>query len=166
MKLESYKSQLAIDKYRLDDALEKQAHYMYEVGEQYAEKVSTRDALKERIETVDAEIAEKFRKAAAAAGEKLTEANLQQKIAMSEHHLAAHEEYLEAKKDAEMWGAMKDAFIQRGLALRELAGLYTSNYFANEPIKSKVEDASYQQIKDRATRARAEKVKSSSKKAV
>lgn len=166
MNIEKYKEMLIIDKYRLDDALEKQAYCMYQVAEEYAEKVSKRDALKERIDTVDAEIADKLRKSAAVAGDKLTEANLQQKISMHEQHLKAHEEFLEAKKEAEVWGALKDAFIQRGLALRELASLYTANYFANEPIKGPVEDASDKQLRARLAKDRANKAAVRAKKAV
>lgn len=166
MELEDYKNLLLIDKYRLDDELERQALHMFEVGELYAEQVSVRDSLKERIDTVDAEIAEKFRKSAAISGDKLTEANLQQKIAMHPQHLEAHEEFLLAKKSAEILGSLKDAFVQRGLALRELASLYTSNYFSNEPIKSKVENASDRQIKDRVAIDRKERTSKRVKKAV
>lgn len=164
--LEDYKELLLINKHGLDDALEQQALYTFEVGEIYAEKVSVRDALKENIDTVDADIAEGLRKAAEASGVKITEAGIQQKISRSARHLEAYNDFLEAKKDAEKWGALRDAFIQRGLALRELANLYTANYFANEPIKSKVFEASTQQIRDQVSQVRAGKVKSSSKKAV
>jgi Arc/MetJ family transcription regulator len=153
--MEEFKEGLMIDKYALDDALEQQAFRMYQVSERTAEAISIRDRCKENVETTDAETAEAIRKHYLKTGDKLTEANLLQQVATSKAHLDAHEEYIEAKKQADLWSSLKDAYIQRGLALRELAGLYVAGYFADLPIKSGVNvDASAMQARQRLNEKR------------
>lgn len=135
--IEQLKEHLTIDKNALDDELEKQALVYFEICEASAHALSSRDELKQVMEVVDAEIADGIRTRAAKTGDKITEAKLSQEILLDDKHTEAYSAYLEAKKDADLWAALKESFSQKGFALRELAELYISGYFAGSGIRER-----------------------------
>lgn len=137
--LEELKKHLSLDKYALDDELEKQATVYYEICEAAASALSKRDTAKHQLELTDARLGDEIRTKAGRLGEKMTEAKLAQEVTCAEEHVQAYEEYLEAKHQADLWAALKEAFSQKGHALREMADLYVSGYFAGSDIKTGVE---------------------------
>lgn len=133
--IEDLKKHLAINKYALDEELENQAVIYFEISENCAEALSYRDEAKQAVELVDAEVADAIRKDFARRDEKLTEAKLSQEVLLSAKHVTAYQDYLDTKKNAELWMALKESFSQKGHALREMADLYVAGYFAGSDIR-------------------------------
>lgn len=123
LSLDTLRGQLAIDTDALDACLEEQPDLYWHVSEQYADAVARRDAAKLTLEQVMAELDEKFRSAAAAADQKITETALQRKLATSPRIQELERKLLELRADADKWQALKEAFQQRSFMLRELVAM-------------------------------------------
>jgi hypothetical protein len=126
---------LIIDKNNLDNELVGQAEIYATIGLKVAEAVSERDHLKEQVEIIFADIAREFRESA----EKVTEGKVQEHVQLHPKYNAVKKDYLDAKKAAEEWMAIRDAFGQRVSMLKELCGLYSSEYWTRDSVKTKAE---------------------------
>lgn len=126
MTVDEFREYLKIDKSSLDDELAAQSELFYAIGEMYVTAVSIRDELKETMATTDALLDQRVRKVAK---DKVTEAQVKGQIQLEPEHTKAHNAYLEAKTEADILGALKDAFKERGYMLRDLCSLYVSGYY-------------------------------------
>src|SRR5882672_8447215 len=123
--IEEFRSYLLINKNSLDDEVSRQPSLFEKVGDAYTEAAAERDALKEALATVDARLDIAVRKAS----EKITEAAVKSQIQLHKDHLGAFKAYLAAKEQTDKLGVLKDSFHMRSQMLKELSGLYISNYF-------------------------------------
>lgn len=156
MKLEQLKALLTIDKNSLDDEISKQPMLYYDIAEACVEASAERDARKEELATVDAELDGKVRMALAKREEKVTEAMVKNAVQTNQEHETAFEAFMKAKTSADLLVAMKDAFGQRGYMLRDLAQLYIASYFEQSSVHN-ADRARYEVNRDRLTKARAQK---------
>src|SRR5690348_14596091 len=127
--IEKHKALLAIDKSALDEEISTQPSLFYAVAEGFIEAAAERDACKEELTTVDAQLDGQVRMVLASTEEKVTEAMVKNAVQTHKDHQAAFDTYMEAKTKADLFGAMKEAFAQRGYMLRDLAQLYVSSYY-------------------------------------
>src|SRR6185437_11627731 len=134
--LEDLKKQLAIDKTALDDEVIRQPGLFYEVSEQLTMANAERDGAKEELATVDAELADKWRRSLAKTVKgRVTDAMVAQCVQTSADHEKAFTIYLNAKAKAEKLLVLKDAFMQRSYMLRDLVTLYSANYYEDTSLK-------------------------------
>lgn len=126
--LESFKPYLKIDKNGLDEAMAAQADLFFRVAEEYSLAVSRREEAKEALNTTDAELGQQHR-TAKTAEEKVTEGQIKDRVQKDPKHQAAFTHYAERRKRAELLGALKEAFQERGRMLRDLGHLYATGYF-------------------------------------
>lgn len=157
--IEELRSRLRIDKHRLDDELIEQASLYFEVSEQQVLAVAQRDALKEEVSTVDAELDSIVRKELEKKSAKYTEAMVKGGIAQHKHHLAAFDAYVAAKQKADKLTGLLESFRQRGQMLRELCGLYSTNYFNRDSVAASapVTEARANRAKDLAHERRTQR---------
>jgi hypothetical protein len=150
------RSYLEIDKHALDDEIVKQPSLFFKVSEAYVEAVAERDACKEELASIDAELDGEVRHKLEVAGEKITEAIVKNEIQTDKKHGPAFDTYILAKTKADMLMALKEAFQQRGYMLRDLCSLYVSQYYDQSSVQgnSKTDAAVYNRQRERLAEAR------------
>ena len=138
---EDLRKYLVLDKHAQDDELIQQASLLHKASEAYEKAIFNRDNMKEILARTDAEIDAFIR----GEDEKATEAKIKNKIITDPDHISAFQEYIIAKLEAGKLAALKDAFKERGYMVRELCGLYLSNYFEQDSVRATIttEDAAY-----------------------
>jgi predicted nucleic acid-binding Zn-ribbon protein len=132
LNIEEFRQYLKIDKSSLDDEVVQQPSLFYEVSESCAEASAERDALKEQLAVVDADLDKKIR----SKNEKGTEAQIKNQIQAHPDHQKAFAEWLDAKLLADKLTALKDAFKDRSFMIRELGSLFVSNYFEEGAVRT------------------------------
>lgn len=157
MEVEKLKALLAIDKNKLDDNISEQPMLFFEIAEACVDALAERDARKEDLATVDAELDGKVRLFLAKQQTKVTEAMVENAVQTNKEHEAAFEAYAKAKGQADLFLAMKDSFAQRSDMLRSMAQLFVASYFEHPSIQE--DKARYEIGRERLTQARAAKAK-------
>jgi hypothetical protein len=154
--VEEFSELLLIDKHKLDEEINAQPSLFYRVSEAFAEACSVRDFMKEELGRVDAQLYANIRGDCEKAGEKVTESKIQNEIALHKKHIAHLDEYLEAKRKADVLQGLKDAFNQRSYMLRDLASLFVASYFEKESFKDPraVDEYKTQRKRERMSEAR------------
>jgi adenylate kinase family enzyme len=127
------KEYLKIDKHRLDEELEEQPMLLFQISEAFVQAAAERDMLKEQLATIDANL--DFDVRSDYGDKKYTEAMVKNEIQTDKKHDTAMLKYLDAKKQADLLAALKEAFQSRGYMLRDLASLYTANYYEQGSAK-------------------------------
>lgn len=160
--LNDLQGQLSIDKLTLDDEVIRQPILFYEVSDQLTEAMAERDAAKEELAAVDAELGNKLRKKLSVGQTRVTEGLISSHVLTSPDHERAFNAYLEAKKRSDKLEALKDAFKQRSFMLRDLVSLYSANYYETTSIKpTQAQEAShYNSNRQRINTARVARSKS------
>ncbi len=134
--LEQYAELLQIDRNDLDTALLEQAQVYYRVGEAYATAISYRDYAKSHIDKVRADTDRLIRRKAQEEAEKVTEAQVANRILDDVLYQKVVDEHLEWKTVADKWSALRDSFERRCYALRDLCTLWVAGYFTDTTIKA------------------------------
>lgn len=122
---EALKGRLEINKAALDEEISQQPMLFLEIAEQYELAVAERDALKEELARIDAEL---FRDSKLD-DPKATEAMVKSLVQTDQSHKRAFLSWLDAKTRAAKLGALKDAFESRGHMLKQLASLFVTGYY-------------------------------------
>ena len=122
---------LRIDKNDLDNELIRQPELFYHASTSYALCVSQRDQAKLDLERAEAEADSKIRRAAVKDDKvkKITEAEIVARRAMAPEVREAQDSYLSARAAVERAAALRDAYQQRGYAVKDLVNLYVSGYY-------------------------------------
>jgi hypothetical protein len=124
--LNELRGMLKINKHCLDDELEVQAHVQFEISEAVAITNMEQTEAKNYLEKYDAELLLDIRKE----NSKRTAAEVQAEIDTDGEHLKFLRTYNQSHHEYELWFGMHEAWKQRGFALKSLADLSMSNYFA------------------------------------
>lgn len=122
---------LRIDKNGLDDALEQQPDLYYRVAKLVSLEMSRRDALKQELEEVEAEVDERVRIEAESAKEKLTETEAKMRVRLDPKLKRVRQDILRANRRVGDLQALEKSFTQRSYAIKELVSLYVSQYFGD-----------------------------------
>lgn len=148
-----FRSYLNIDKEGLDEAMARQADLYFRIGEACALAISRRDEAKEALNTVDADLGRVLRGAKKGVEEKRTEGAIKDLIQTDAEHQAAYKRYNDARNEAEVLAALRDAFQERGRMLRDLGHLYATGYFTVRSSTGAAADIGREQLR----RARSER---------
>ena len=156
MNVEDFKKYLEIDKSNLDEEIVHQPSLFSEVAEAHANAISVRDSLKEELATLDASLANELRKKIEKGGERATDARVQSATQQDKRHIKASNKYLEAKKEADILLALKESFQMRSYMIRDLAQLYSAQYFESTSVKitPTQKDYLYTKTKDKMRKKR------------
>lgn len=154
--IEEFKRYLKIDKHALDKELEQQPMLFFKVSEAFIEAASERDMLKEQLATVDAKLDSKVRKDYDMADEKYTEAMVKNVVQTDRKHEDAATKYFDAKRQADLLFALKEAFQSRAYMLKDMCSLYTANYFEESSVRAdaRTDQATYRMGRERIATAR------------
>lgn len=155
MEINELKELLAINKGNLDEEVSRQPMLFFEVSEAYVHAAAERDACKEELTSIDAELDGTVR-AALAKKEKVTEAMVKNAVQSHQKHQDAFDTYMQAKTKADLLSALKEAFSQRGYMLRDLAQLFMASYYEQTSVgTTNLERAKYNKNRERLADARA-----------
>ena len=154
IKTDEFRQYLKIDKHALDQELEEQPMLLFQISEAYVQAAAERDMLKEQLATADAKLDNKIRMDYG--DTKYTEAMVKNSIQTDKKHDAAMLKYLDAKKQADLLLALKEAFQSRGYMIRDLCSLYNANYFEEASVRGTGETnrATYSKGRQRIAEAR------------
>lgn len=143
---------LQIDKNGLDEELRHQPELFHKVADRHAILVSLRDAAKQEIKVVEAEVDRKIRKDLESRDQKVTEKEIESLKVQHPQVLKANDEYLDLSQKVGRWQALKEAFIQRNYVLEPMVRLFLASYYGEVTVSRNGD-----KMKDkRADRAREE----------
>lgn len=146
--LEEAQGALVIDTKKLDEECRFQPELFYEVAKQSVEAASERDALKETKDRVWSSTFVKEKMEGKLEGKSLSDKTAETFADVDEEVVKAIDSYLGKKKEADEWTALKEAYQQRAVMLKELCGLQISGGYGEIAVKSKVvEDTKYDKIR-------------------
>ena len=148
---EYYEGRLRINRNKLDDELSDQPQLFWEVSEAFADCVRVRDGFKAALAELWAQLSLDQRLAMDAEGLKVTEKAIDARVQTNPKRVVREHQYLEAKAQADWWGAMKEAFTQRSYALKDMVALYIAGYFGDVTPKRTGSQLSDQQHEERKT---------------
>ena len=135
MSLQEAQDNLKIDKDALDEVCLTHAELFGEVADRHTRAVSERDFKKDAMSTVSSEVESEIRSKAAEKGDKITEKAITAQVLLSDEYLEANEEYLNAKKAADLWANKKEAFMQKSSMIKRLCDLYLAGYYTTSSVK-------------------------------
>lgn len=156
IKIEEFREYLKIDRSSLDDELMRQPTLLFKISEALVEATAKRDALKDFLVRMEAEIDQALRAKFETSGDKYTEGQIKSLILTEKSRCLTNKNFLAAKAEVDQLAALKEAFHQRGYMLRDLVSLYTANYYQIDAVRatSKVSDAVYDQRRARLAEGR------------
>jgi hypothetical protein len=157
--IEEFKNYLKIDKHGLDQELMEQPMLFFKISEAFAQATAERDMLKEQLASTDARLDSDMRRVFDKAGEKYTEAMVKNAVQTDKKHEAAIKKFFDAKEQADLFLALKEAFQSRAYMLRDLCSLYTANYFEESSARGsgQTNHATYRMGRERIATARSKR---------
>ena len=168
--VEEFRTHLLIDQHNLDSELVHQPTLYNEVAKALAHAESRRDQLSEKLKVVDAHLYTDWKtelEEAAGDGKRITDTAIANAIQQDSNHEKARSKYLSAKEEAAVLLAMKEAFYQRSYMLRDLASLFTTQYYERDVVhggSKESKDIVYKRNKEKLREARADKKSAKEKK--
>jgi len=144
MNFDDLKKNLAIDKTVLDDEVIRQPVLFFEISEQVTIAIAERDAAKEELAYIDAELNAHYRTTLKGTVTRVTDNQILSHIQRDKDHIAAFDTWAAAKLKADKLLALKEAFQQRSYMLRDLVSLYSANYYETTSMKpTQAQEASH-----------------------
>jgi hypothetical protein len=138
MNLEEAKRGLQIRRNSLDTECERLPEIFWEVSKEYSNAVDTRDTLKHDAEKMWGQLYITFKKT------KVSDKTAESMADSAEEYHTLFKDFLFAKKIAEDWNSMKEAYEKKTVMLREMCGLIASGYYSNITIKEPAKDQLYE----------------------
>lgn len=129
-----FRKRVLIDKDDLDTELVQHAHTLMLVGERLAEADARVDRLREDQKRVSAGLYAPMARRVEKGGTRATKEAIGQAMEQHPKHIAARDAYKKAQLQAGKWGALKEAYVSRGFALRQLCAMYMANYYQSESV--------------------------------
>lgn len=149
---------LLIDKEQLDVICQEQPELFYRIARMYVDMSNLKDGCKDDLKRIEAAIAIEIRTEFEALNKKTTETQINQLVTVSEKRKKAMEHYLHTEQEADTWGILKEAFLQRANMLKILSDLHGQNYFNLACSSNKsVQEQEYQNLRNVISKARTKK---------
>ena len=148
--ISEFEAALQIDRHNLDTEIERQPNLYYEVASEAARAISRRDQIDKNLKYVEAELDGKIRRKFDKNNKSFTEAMVKATILKHDDHKEATKKLIIARRNAEIVGALRDAFRQRSYMLRDLVELHISGYYTSASIggsSSIIKDSKAERIK-------------------
>ncbi len=140
--IEKLKDYLLIDEHDLDTECVRQPSIFFHVQEEYEKAVSLRDELKKEVTRVWSEEFINSKR-----NNKVSDAVAKAEADASPTYNEMYEKFLDAKHEAALWGALKEAFQQRVPMLRDICNLYISGYYSDVSVKESKKIVDFKSIK-------------------
>lgn len=147
---------LSIDKHDLDGEFIRFPQMLGEVGAQVAEQNAEKEWLRVLLERKRSSVYSDTKTDLDAYGEKnkYTEKFLEHKVTLHSEVLDAHDVYMDQKSYAERWERALAALVVKGQMLKQLAGLYATEYFTSNSAQAVTSTKQYQEASNKNNRQR------------
>ena len=132
--LEEAQRSLRIAKDAIDEAIMEQPTLFYAVSDMLVFTKEEKDTAKLARDRVEAGVSHKLRTSLNREGTKFTESALREQVTLDRDYDNAQCAYLSALSEVTAWEHMKEAYSQRGFMIRELARLWTSNFYGENSV--------------------------------
>lgn len=153
-KLDEFQAMLMIDHNQLDVELCRQPSIFMEVGSNAVYAGAVVETLKGDLKEAEAKIGLILRAEFEDKGKKVTEAIITASVATQKHIVKHREKLGDALLTYQEWQCLRDAFMQRGFILRDLAQLYIAGYFSSDSVKQVEPGEEYDAIRQRHAEGR------------
>ncbi len=143
--LKEAQKSLRIDTKKLDFECQTQPELYAEIARKYVEAISIRDELKQDAENIWSTIFIAYKTGSDKAPSDTT---VKAMTDIHEDYLGMYNAYMLAKKEADEWFSLKEAFQQKANMLKELCGLYIAGYFGEINVtmdRGKFEEKKYEE---------------------
>lgn len=121
---------LRIDEHALDEALRDHPEMFYRVAKALALEISRRDEAKQAHQDAEFKADLAIRARAESQGKKMTESEVRSRVNQSEDVIFRRDTLLRLSESVGLLSSLKEAFQARSYALKDLVGLYVSNYYS------------------------------------
>lgn len=138
-KIAGFGKALRIDQNALDEELERQVLSFYEVSRMLALYTSRRDAAKQMLQTVEAEVDSRLRRKMSKTDKRSTEKELDALRRTDAEVRKANDALLELNAITGQLAVLKEAFQQRSYVLKDLVALFVANYYASSSAGAKAD---------------------------
>jgi hypothetical protein len=122
------RTKLRIDDDDLDRCLVEQPDYFFKAAEKYAEFNAQRDLLKLELKELTAQLDQDIRTKALREEVKITENAIANQITTLPKIKDLQRKLLEAQRAVEDWSSLKEGFVQRSYALKDLTAIQLARF--------------------------------------
>lgn len=130
-----FEEALLIDKFNLDEEIERQADLTYRVSQQVTLAISNRDQAKAELLLIESRIEMMIRRGAG--DQRVTDKQVEARRNKHQKVVQARQALITAVQRVNQWSDLKEAFVNRGHALRNLVELYVNEYYASKGISGR-----------------------------
>lgn len=134
LSIEEAQRGLRIDRHSIDEAILEQSVLFYDVSNNLVLAKEEKDRLKDEMESLGAEISNDKREEFQDDKIKFTEHALKEEVALDKNYIKSKKRYNQSYSDLRKWEAMKEAYMQRSYMLKELARLWSANYYGDTSL--------------------------------
>lgn len=127
--IEEHEGGLQIDEHALDDAWRNHVTSFYEVSKRLSFEGSRRDAAKQNLKLVESRVDLAIRRTFKEENVKFVERDVESRKAEDESVREAQAITLELDHNVSALAALKEAYVQRSYALKELVNLWIASYY-------------------------------------
>lgn len=156
--IEEFSEALRIDRDDLDTELVQQPQLFHDVSDEWALAISRRDAAKIRRNKEHAKLRIEIKDEVEISGQRATDSLLQALMDKHPRYIKTSLAHNQACEEADRWGALKDAFLQRSYALKDLVALFGQQYFERDSstagTRSQRAEAEYEQTRSKLAEER------------
>jgi len=138
MTINEAKKGLQINRTTLDMECERLAGVFWEVSKEYSNAIDTRDTLKHDADKMWGQLYINYKKT------KVSDKTAESMADSAEEYDALYRDFLFAKRIADEWNGMKEAYEKKTVMLREMCSLIGSGYYSNITIKEPAKDQLYE----------------------
>lgn len=126
--LEYVEEHLPINKSDLDNELAFHAEIQWRISKKLSSLIQVREELKEEEEI----ISETIKKEIIEQEPNLGVQKVEVRAKIHPKRVAALQDLRHARRDVDLWAALKDAWVGRGFTLKSLCDLYSADYFTKD----------------------------------
>lgn len=145
---------LKIDKHALDDEFVRFPHMLGDVGAKVAQENAEKEWLKLQMEKARSRAYTAIKREMDLNKDKYTEKLLEHEVQQDADYTDAVEAYADQRELAERWERALTALTVKGQMLKQLAGLYATDYWASNSAKSVTDSDGYHDAVNRSNRKR------------
>jgi len=160
--VERLEAALKFDKNCLDDALEEQAGIFHEIADELAIQISRRDQAKKHVTDLESDMVVKIKTFAREKDLKITDKEVEAQTQLDEDVIKASKALAELNLIVGRLSALKESYVQRSYALKDLSALEIHNYSVQaleETHAKALDEARYQRVKNNDKKFREERRK-------
>jgi len=133
-----------VDRFNLDEDLEKQYNLYLSYSELSVKAIKNRDKIKQQMELVQAELDIEIRKNPTEFGlkDKPTESGIKSAIIASVKYEKAFDEYLNACEECNVYGGVLRALEHKKKALEKLSDLWIAGFYSKPNVNKEAKESS------------------------